>query len=225
MHLTRNTKIALISFLVFDLLVAAWLIYLYVLRSEVSEINELRELGATRYPEPRPISDFQLLNESGETFTLDDLRGRWSLVFFGFTSCPDVCPLTMTELAQFWRRLATDSAMEMPRVVFITVDPARDGVEQIAAYMERFDESFTALTGSDEAIAQIAEQFYVAYSTDEASAMHAEHPSASSGSDDYSVSHNIHLSVVNPAGELHSVVRPPILSEALLQLYPRLIND
>lgn len=225
MQLSRNVKIALTAFLVFDLLVASWLVYLYVLRSEVSEINELREMGATRYPEARPIADFQLVDHTGQPFTQSDLRGRWSVVFFGFTSCPDICPLTMTELAQFARRLSENPGAEQPQVLFITVDPARDGVEQIADYMERFDDSFTALTGSEEAIAEVAQQFYVAYSTDEADAMHADHPNAAANADDYSVSHNVHLSVVNPAGELHSVVRPPILSEALLQLYPRLIKD
>ena len=225
MQLTRNTKIALIAFVVFDLLVASWLIYLYLLRSEVSDINELRELGATRYPEPRPITDFRLLNESGTAFTQADLRGQWSLVFFGFTSCPDICPLTMTELAQFSRRMDESAQLEKPQVIFVTVDPARDGIEQIADYMARFDDSFVGLTGTDDAIAEVAKQFFIAYSSDEASEMHASHPSAMSADGDYSISHNVHVSLVNPQGELHSVIRPSILSEELMQLYPRLISN
>lgn len=225
MQLTRNTKIALTAFVVFDLLVASWLIYLYLLRSEVSDINELRELGATRYPEPRPIADFRLLNDTGNAFTQADLKGQWSLVFFGFTSCPDICPLTMTELAQFSRRMEESAEPQKPQVIFVTVDAARDGIEQLAEYMARFDDSFVGLTGSDGEIAEIAEQFFIAYSSDEASEMHASHPSALSADGDYSISHNAHVSLVNPQGQLHSVIRPPILSEELLQLYPRLIAN
>lgn len=225
MQLSRNLKIALIAFLVFDLLVASWLVYLYLLRGEVVEINELRYLGATRYPETREIGAFELLDQNGNPFTEAGLRDHWSLVFFGFTSCPDVCPLTMTELAQFSRRLSEQDSIEPPQVLFISVDPQRDGVEEIADYMSRFDNTFIGLTGADARIREVAAEFFVAYSTDEGDAMHGDHPQASSGPDDYGVSHNAHVSVVNPQGQLHSVIRPPIRSEVMLELYPRLIAE
>ncbi len=225
MQLSRNLKTALIAFLVFDLLVAFWLVYLLLLSGEVDEINNLRELGATRYPEPRQISAFELQDQRGDSFTHSDLLGHWSLVFFGFTSCPDVCPLTMTELAQFSRRLAEENSAEIPEVLFVSVDPDRDGVEEVAAYMNRFEDSFTGLTGPDESIREVAAQFFVTYSTDGADEMHAGHMQASADPDDYGVSHNAHVSVVNPQGQLHSVIRPPILSELMLELYPRLITE
>jgi len=224
-QLSRNLKTALIAFLVFDLLVASWLVYLYLLSGEVDEINELRELGATRYPEVREIGDFELLDQQGNPFTGAGLQGHWTLVFFGFTSCPDVCPLTMTELAQFSRRLSEQDTVEPPEVLFITVDPQRDGVEEIADYMSRFDDSFTGLTGRDEQIREVASRFYVTYSSDEGEGMHGSHSQASSNPQDYGVSHNAHVSVVNPQGQLHSVIRPPIRSEIMLELYPRLISE
>ena len=223
--LSRSAKTALIAFVVFDLLVGAWFARLYFLRSEVTEINELREMGATRYPQARPIANFQLQNQRGENFTQQDLLNRWSLVFFGFTSCPDVCPLTMTELSEFYGDYKALGATELPQVVFITVDPERDGVNEIAEYMERFDEDFVGLAGNPQAIADVAAEFFVAYSNESSNMGHEGHPAPSSQSDDYSVSHSVHVSVVDPQGRLHSVIRPPILRRTMLELYPELIAD
>ncbi len=225
MQLSRNLKTALIAFLLFDLLVAFWLVYLLALRGEVDEINELREMGATRYPEPYEITEFELIDQRGNPFSEQDLLGHWTLVFFGFTSCPDICPLTMTELAQFSRRFAEQDAIEPPRVLFVSVDPERDDVAAVADYMSRFDESFTGLTGEDADIREAASQFFVTYSADSEDAMHGSHQANASSPDDYGVSHNAHVSLVNPQGQLHSVIRPPVRSEVMLQLYPRLIAD
>ncbi len=225
MQLSRNAKTAFTAFIVFDLLVAAWLIYLFLLRSEVNEINDLRELGATRYPEPTAIESFTLLDDDGDPFTQQKLLGKWSLVFFGFTSCPDVCPLTMTELAQFYRRYSESGAENSPQIVFISVDTERDGIAELSEYMSRFDDSFVGLSGPAYETKRVAESFFVAYSSDSENSEHMGHMTPSSQNDDYMVSHSVHLSVVNPAGELHSVIRPPIRSEIMLELYPQLILD
>ena len=67
--------------------------------------TELRDLGGTVYPEPRVLSDFELIDHNGSTFTNESLVGQWDIVFFGFTSCPDICPLTMSELKKFYEQL------------------------------------------------------------------------------------------------------------------------
>ncbi len=233
MQLSRNTRLALGAFIAFDLLVASWLISLFLVRSEISEINDLRDLGATRYPDPAQIENVNLVDANGDLFTEQKLRGQWSLVFFGFTSCPDVCPLTMEELAHFYRRYDESGLDNIPNVVFISVDPERDGVQEVADYMNRFDQRFIGLTGETEAIADVANQFYVAYSSDSDSTMgsHEGHmaPSASDSpsmqNDDYILSHAVHLSLVNPQGQLHSVIRPPIRRKTMMELYPQLIAD
>lgn len=224
MLLSRNAKIALTAFVVFDVLVAAWLVYLFVLRSEVNEIGELRELGATRYPEPRPIAEFQLTDQQGNSFRNQDLLGQWSMVFFGFTSCPDVCPITMTELSQFYRQWNSSDDREAPQIVFVTVDPERDSVEAVAEYMDQFEPDFIGLSGDAEAIAHTAQQFFVAYSS-EVDMGHEGHMAPTMDPDDYMVSHSTHVSLVNPQGQLHSVIRPPIRSEVLMGLFPQLIAD
>lgn len=229
MQLSRNTKIALGAFLAFDLLLAIWLVYLFLVRSEIDEINDLRDLGATRYPAPTALQDIQLMDKKGNIFTEANFQGQWSLVFFGFTSCPDVCPLTMAELDRFYSNPGNMQPFELPQMVFVTVDPGRDGPAEVGDYVEQYNELFIGLTGTDEQIARAAAQFYVAYEVSDGD--HSGHGNehnampAEMNPDDYRVDHNTHVSLVNPQGELAAVIRPPIREEVMRRLYPQLVAD
>ena len=79
-------------------------------------------------PEPRVIADFALIDQSSQPFSLDQLRGNWSLIFFGFTHCPDVCPTALYELQQVRKALQQEAgeSMPMPEILFVSVDPERD---------------------------------------------------------------------------------------------------
>ena len=231
MKLSRNTKISLAAFVAFDLLLVYWLVTLFIARNEVASINELTELGAIQYPEPYALSAFQLSDQNGNAFTREDFLGRWSLVFFGFTSCPDVCPITMSELAQAYRQIESQPDQPLPQVVFISVDPERDSVETVKEYVERFNSEFIGVTGSDSETANIAAQFFVAYSKVDEDMADMDHempdmPNMAEMQDgNYMVNHNIHVSLVNPQGELIAVVRPPVRRESLGQIYKRLTSD
>lgn len=105
--------------------------------------------------------DFQLPDAEGRTRSLQDFRGKAVVVFFGFTQCPDVCPTTLTELAQAKKLLGPDG--ERVQGVFVTVDPARDTPEVLKAYMANFDPGFVALRGSPEQLEAVAKDFKVYY--------------------------------------------------------------
>ncbi|MBL6816587.1 MAG: SCO family protein [Pseudomonadales bacterium] len=228
MQLSRNTKISLAAFVAFDLLLIYWLATLFIARSEVAVVNELNELGAIKYPEPFELTAFELTDQDNNTFTREDFLGPWSLVFFGFTSCPDVCPITMSELAQTYRELQSQPDQALPQVVFVSVDPERDSIEGVREYVQRFDSEFIGLIGSETETANIAAQFFVAFSkVDEDMAdMGHEMPSMPDmQAGDYMMNHNIHVSLVNPQGELTAVVRPPIRREVLAKLYPLLTGQ
>lgn len=105
--------------------------------------------------------DFRLTDPQGQVRSLKDFAGHVVVVFFGFTQCPDVCPTTLTELAEAKRLLGPDG--DKLRAVFITVDPERDTPEVLKAYMGNFDPSFVALRGSPEETAQVAKDFKVHY--------------------------------------------------------------
>jgi protein SCO1/2 len=108
---------------------------------------------------------FALTDTSGKRRTLADFAGKVTVVFFGYTQCPDVCPTTMAELAEVKRALGPDG--ERVQGVFITVDPQRDTPEALKAYMEGFDPSFVALTGTPEEVKAAAKDFKVFYAKSE----------------------------------------------------------
>ncbi len=95
---------------------------------------------------PVPAADFKLTDTNGQPFRLSEQRGKLVLVFFGYTHCPDVCPVTLSQYKQL--KALLDEKAEQVRFVFITVDPERDTVEEMARYVPNFDSSFIGLTGS-----------------------------------------------------------------------------
>lgn len=105
--------------------------------------------------------DFALTDAAGKRRTLADFRGKLVVVFFGFAQCPDVCPTTLSDLAQVRKLLGADG--DRIQVVFITVDPERDSPQVLAGYVPAFDPSFIGLTGSSEEIAAAAREFKVFY--------------------------------------------------------------
>src|SRR5437588_245976 len=117
-----------------------------------------RRTGGTWLPQPKAVRDFALTDTTGSSFTRASLVGAPSLVFFGFTRCPDVCPATLLELAQV-RKAA---ALPTLRVVFVSVDPQRDTPALLGTYVHAFDPAFLGLTGAARSIAPMAADFGVA---------------------------------------------------------------
>ena len=106
-------------------------------------------------------SSLALPDQNGTPRTLADFKGKVTVVFFGYTQCPDVCPTTMAELAQVKKSLGADG--DRVQGVFVTVDPERDTPEVLKAYMASFDPSFVALRGTPEQTAAVAKEFKVFY--------------------------------------------------------------
>jgi protein SCO1/2 len=106
---------------------------------------------------PLPMADFQLIDQHGADFRLSDLKGKLVLVFFGYTYCPDICPITLAEFKQIKENLAQQA--DKVRFVFITVDPQRDSPEVLAKHLQNFDPQFIGLTGPEEELARVWKQF------------------------------------------------------------------
>jgi protein SCO1/2 len=105
--------------------------------------------NATLLPDPRPLADVRFVDKSGRETRLSDFRGDFTLLFFGFTNCPDVCPLTLGMLAQVRADIASRAPSFTPRVLFVSVDPNRDTPERIAAYLNGFDPEFGGVTAGE----------------------------------------------------------------------------
>ena len=129
---------------------------------------------------------FHLVDQEGKTVTDADLRGKWSLVYFGYTHCPDACPTALNDISIALDELGPKRAEVRP--VFITVDPERDTSEVLKSYVTSFDAPILALTGTPEEIAQAAKGYRVYY---------AKHPEVGG---DYSMDHSSVIYVMDPQG-------------------------
>ncbi len=147
-------------------------------------------------------SKLSLPDQNGQARTLADFKGKLTVVFFGYTQCPDVCPTTMAELAQVKKALGKDG--ERVQGVFITVDPERDTPELLKAYMSGFDPSFIALRGTPEQTAATAKDFKVFY---------AKVAGKSDGS--YTMDHTAGSYIFDASGKLRLFTRYGAGAEAL----------
>lgn len=151
-------------------------------------------------PEPRVLGDFNLVDQRGEDFSLADLRDRWSLLFFGFTHCPDICPSTLYDLQQVNQSLAAAAATAEPwQVVFVSVDPERDTPQRLGEYVAWFDPDFVGVTGAPEQLAPLAMRIGVAFRI-------ADHEP---GAANYTVDHSASVFLTDPQGRLHGVFPAP----------------
>lgn len=117
---------------------------------------------ATILPEARPLADVRFVDKNGRPTQLSDFKGDFTLLFFGFTNCPDVCPLTLSLLAQVRADIAARAPRLAPRVLFVSVDPNRDTPQRIAAYLNGFDPEFAGVTAADEELKPLLDALGVA---------------------------------------------------------------
>lgn len=249
--MTRSSKIKWGAFILVDLALAAWLFMLFSARGQINELDELRDLGTSIYPQLYAIRPFSLTSTRGEEFTHTDFNDQWSLVFFGFSNCPDICPMSMAELGQFYRQLEAENDLPLPQVVMATVDPQRDDLAAMQSYVTEFNENFLGLTGEESQLSLLAEQLYVvANTTADQISEHSGHVEGGStedstedgaGNEDDAMAmdmagngasnnaellfdHSGHISVINPDGELYAVMRLPHRDQDLLTAYRLLVG-
>lgn len=188
----RGRRIA-VAVLVVAAAAAAWLATAYLVKAPVAPLR------ATVLPEGMPLPDFSLLDQRGNAIDRQALLGRWHLAFFGFTHCPDVCPVTLGQLAMARRRLADEHpGTTPPDVLFISVDPERDTVERIGQYLAPFGDGVTGLTGNPGELAGLARTLGIYYAKSE-----------SAGDADYSVDHTAAILLINPQAELKAIFGTP----------------
>lgn len=153
----------------------------------------LKSLGYYSYEKPREIDDFKLVNHLGETVSKEHFRGYWTLVFFGFTLCPDVCPTTLGVLNR-----AVIEMERPPQVIMISVDPERDTVTRLRQYVPSFNKNFIGFTGEFDQIASLATQLYIAFGK-----MPGEEPGT------YTVDHSSSIVVFNPQAQHVGFIKAP----------------
>ena len=163
--------------------------------------------AAAVYAAPRPLPAFGLVAHDGSRFGRERLLGRYTLVFFGFTNCPDLCPTTLAELAAAERLLADLPAARRPAVVMVSVDPARDTPAVLARYVPHFDPAFVGLTGDERAIGALA------------AALGAAFQKGAEVDGSYAVDHTAAIFLIDPAARLLAVFPTPHAARTLAADY------
>lgn len=161
-----------------------------------------------------------LTKDDGEPFSLADLTGQWHFLFFGYTNCPDICPVTMGVLAQA-KKIATANNHMFPGVIFISVDPERDRVEMLADYVQYFDKDFIGVTGDKDLIKALTLQTSVVYMK-----MPADGDSSNaSGDSGYLVDHSSAVLLFNPEGRLVAFFNAPHDPQTMLKDFQTVVNS
>lgn len=149
------------------------------------------------FAQPRALSDFTLTDHTGEPVTRDALKDQWTLVFLGYTFCPDICPTTMAALNGVYPKLQALETSQPVRVWFISVDPKRDDPARLAEYVSFFNPEFRALTGEHTQLFPLVRSMGMMYSMAE-----------STDSPNYLVNHSGSVVVVNPQADVIGRFKP-----------------
>ncbi len=145
--------------------------------------------NGTLIQSPKPAPEFRLTNHYGQETSLSDYRGKVVLLYFGYASCPDVCPATLAEVRQTVEVLGEEGRADEMDFLMVTVDPERDTAERMAIFLDHFHPSFIGLIGTEDEIAQIASEYNILYDKEEsASAM------------GYLVNHTASMILIDPDG-------------------------
>lgn len=197
------------------LLIVVALVFALVIYQQVSRQTQapqpapdLSAMNTFVYDEPRMLAEFTLTSEQGEPVTRDDLKGRWTFVFVGYTHCPDICPATMAALSQTDRKLP--STLPQPDYLLVSADPERDTPEQLKDYLGFFGEDFHGLTGDVDVLRELAKSVGAVF-------VHRD-----DGVGNNLVDHSGHLTLLNPDGQVAAIIQPPHNPDKLVEAYRRI---
>ena len=172
----------------------------------------LADAGIILLPQSRALPALTLTDEQGAPQALDQLKGRWTLLFFGYTFCPDICPTTLAELRQLRARLPAE-LLERYRVVMVSVDPQRDTPEQLRQYLGFYNAGYSGLTGELADIQKLATAVSIPFIPGDTS------------KERYTVDHSGNLAIIGPDGRQRGFIRAPLNVDKLAAQLPVLLRQ
>lgn len=171
----------------------------------------LLDAGIVLLPQSRSLPELSLTNQDGQSVAVDQLKDQWSLLFFGYTFCPDICPATLAQLRQLQGQLPPETLAKL-RIVLVTVDPHRDTPEQLKKYLDYFDAGFIGLTGEEATIQKLANGVSIPFIP------------ADTSKENYTVDHSGNLVLIGPDGKQRGFIRAPINNTKLAAQLPGLLE-
>jgi len=173
-------------------------LYVNKMTTKVYLSNEqLKDLGLYLIEPARDLGSFNLIDSNEKEFLPQDFEGKWNVLFFGFTFCPDICPITMRMLSRIEKEIDSEE-LDKIRIFLVTVDPDRDSPDQLKVYLENFSENFIGLTGGLDQIYNFATRVNAPFS-----------PISNSKDPHYTVDHTGSIILINPEGNYAGFFRAP----------------
>ena len=170
-------------------------------------------LGYFPLAQTKEISSFVLIDQDEQQFGPEQLKGHWSLLFFGYTYCPDVCPVTLVQMNKAVKKLEPGILSHL-NVALVSVDPERDTPETLGKYVRAFNDSFTGVTGELDEVVKFATQLNIAF---------GKAPVSEPGT--YQVEHSGSIVVINPEGRYHGFLKPPHQVERMASVIGALVES
>jgi len=177
-----------------------------------SDPTQLLDAGIVLLPQSRSLPSLSLTNQEGQAVAVDQFKDKWSLLFFGYTFCPDICPATLAQLRQLRGQLPEETWANL-RVVLVSVDPHRDTPEQLKKYLGYFDADFIGLTGEEATLQKFANAVSIPYIP------------ADTSKENYTVDHSGNLVILGPDGTQRGFIRAPLNNEKLAAQLPGLLQS
>jgi len=172
--------------------------------------------SAFMLPEAASVTDFRLKHVEHGAYDEQAVRGKWSLLFFGYTHCPDVCPTELFMLAEMMRGIEgnAEATLEAPQVVFVSVDPDRDKLQRLQEYAAFYHPAFLGVTGEQSTIDQLCESIGVFYERvyyQDGKVLELDSTTAIPAGleESYLINHSASIFLLNPAGKLHAIFTAP----------------
>lgn len=181
--------------------------------------NQNAQNGAAVFPQPRTLHAVKLVDGKGQPFTNKQFENHWSLVFFGFTHCPVICPTTMSILNQAYTKLKNDKFKPLPQVIFVSVDPERDDANRANQYASGFNPDFIGITGDKTQIDQLARDMNAVYMKVEIK------PTNPNEKPTYTIDHSTAIMLVDPQGKLRAIFSSPENGDKFAQVYQDVLKQ
>lgn len=174
-------------------------------------LDEYKTLGAYFIDPPRQLAEFKLIDDTSQSFLPEEFAGKWNILFFGFTYCPDICPLTMKQMSDVKESLGEYS--DNLRVFLVSVDPDRDKPENLRQYLDNFDKNFKGLTGEIDQIYKFSTQVNAPF-----------FPVVNSPEPNYTVDHSGSLVLISPEAKYAGFFRAPHDTAKITKALASLLN-
>lgn len=175
--------------------------------------NAIQLTAATVLPSVIALPEFSLVDHHAQAIDETIFVGQWDIVFFGFTQCPDICPLTLQVLRTARQRLAESGQSSLPRIVLVSVDPERDTPERMAEYVNAFGPGNLGITGDLAELRKLTSSIGIYFAKQE------------TGEEEYSVDHSAAVIVIDPQGNFHSLFSAPHVIENFVHDLPLLTKS